>query len=97
MDRTAETLTWVAGLALVGVAAMVLAVLVGRMLRRRMQSDEPREPFTLEDLRRLRASGQITEQEFHAMRAIVVARVRERIEEEEATSSDGSASDVGPS
>ncbi len=57
-------------------AAAVVALFVGRMIRNRMMRPERPAAFTLEDLRQMRAEGQITEQEFTAMRAMVLAQTR---------------------
>ena len=58
----------VAAVAAVGGYYLVVAV------RRWTQRDERVEAFTLQDLRDMRARGDINEQEFSAMRAAILAR-----------------------
>ena len=53
-----------------------LRVLSGLGVRKWAQREEPVGSFTLEDLRDLRARGQITEQEFAALRAALLSDLR---------------------
>jgi hypothetical protein len=63
------------GLWLMLAAAAILAgLLLALAIKRRLQRDELPEPFTLEDLRKLRANQDITEQEFVALRARLLGR-----------------------
>ncbi len=60
------------------VAVAILVALLGGLIAARLRawsrSDHAAEPFTLQDLRNLRASGQITPQEFETMRAALLGR-----------------------
>lgn len=61
-------------------AAIVVAgcgIYVALAVRRWARTDEPAaEPFTLQDLRDLRARGEITEREFQVLRAEMIGAVR---------------------
>lgn len=71
-DVFARVLPWLAALvALVAVGALVVWA-IRRWLDR---GAEPPEGFTLHDLRRLRASGQLTEEEFDRAKASVIGRL----------------------
>jgi hypothetical protein len=66
---------WLGMIALAAVVIVVIAVFVRRRLLR--NDDDPTsavQPFSLGDLRKLRASGQMTEEEFQRARAGVLAR-----------------------
>jgi len=73
MPDTSELVSWSGLLLVLGVPAIILGWLGARALKRRLlrhQSSE--QPFTIQDLRDMRSRGQITEQEFEAMRAAVL-------------------------
>jgi len=73
MPDTSELVSWSGLLLVIGIPAIILCWLGARALKRRLlrhQSSE--QPFTIQGLRDLRARGQITEQEFEAMRAAVL-------------------------
>jgi hypothetical protein len=91
MSSTADALFWIAGLTVASVATLVAGVVVGRMLRRRLQAPPRRPTFTLEDLRQLRATGQISEQEFETMRAIVLERTQAELTRDQPGAGDASA------
>ena len=60
--------------------AIVFLAVVG-WYRRRLLSDEgtsSAEPWTLDDLRRLRADGSLTEDEYQRMRAAMIAAYQQR-------------------
>jgi hypothetical protein len=66
---------WLGMIALAAVVIVVVAVFVRRRLLR--SDDDPTsavQPFSLGELRQLRASGQMTEEEFQRARAGVLAR-----------------------
>lgn len=56
----------------VGIAALVIGLFVSRAIRRRMERSSGRPAFTLDDIRAMRESGQISEAEFRAMRAAIL-------------------------
>jgi uncharacterized membrane protein len=62
---------WTAVVVVVALAGFGVAVAV----RRWMSREEPIETFTFQDLREMRARGDISEQEFAAMRAALLARM----------------------
>ncbi len=75
MPDTSELVSWSGLLLGLGVPAIILCWLGARALKRRLlrhQSSE--QPFTIQDLRDMRSRGQITEQEFEAMRAAVLQK-----------------------
>jgi uncharacterized protein YneF (UPF0154 family) len=58
---------------LLGVAiVMILGTFAARRWRQRLLDSQQTPPFTLQDLRDMKASGQITEEEFRAMRAALL-------------------------
>jgi hypothetical protein len=62
---------WVMLAAILGVAGTRLALAV----RRRFRTDPPTQTFTLQDLRELRDKGELSEQEFAALRALTLSRM----------------------
>ncbi len=56
-------------------AAAVAGYLVVLAVRRWSQQEEPAATFTFQDLRDMREKGQITDQEFAAMRAALLAEM----------------------
>jgi hypothetical protein len=73
---------WFAAAALAAVCGLYLAVAV----RRWAQSEKPVGSFTLQDLRELRARGEISEQEFAALRTALLAEVQRAPEAEHPSS-----------
>lgn len=62
---------WVAVLAAV---ALAVVFFISRWMRSRMFASKASDPFTLQDLRELRAAGQITETEYESMRSSLLGR-----------------------
>ena len=58
-----------------GVGALLLGILAARFAKKRWQTSTPREAFTIQDLREMYQRGEITTQEYEAMRATIIARV----------------------
>ena len=70
---------YIAVIGVVGVGGLLLAVWMTRGFRKRIQSDDaPAGAFSLEDLRKLLNTGQITREEFETMRATLIKRVQTR-------------------
>jgi hypothetical protein len=69
-------LYWNAGLLLLAAIAIFVGLIVARVLRNRFSDSGTTAPFTLQDLRELRASGQISDREYETMRAAIVGSVR---------------------
>ncbi|MEW6253128.1 MAG: SHOCT domain-containing protein [Planctomycetota bacterium] len=63
---------WFAAVAVLALAGFYIAVAI----RRWTQRDEPVENFTLQSLREMRARGELSEQEFTAMRAVLLAQAK---------------------
>jgi hypothetical protein len=60
----------------VGVGALLLGVVVARQVAKRLRGAAPAaEAFTIDDLCEMRRRGQITEQEYQAMRSVTIARM----------------------
>ena len=72
MSRTAELLWYILGVGVLGVGALLIGMVVGRLVRKRLRSDEPTEAFTIQDLREMRTRGVITQQEYESMRAAII-------------------------
>jgi hypothetical protein len=73
MRNISELLWSILLITVIGVGALLIVV-AARTYRKRMRSEAPDEPFTLQELRELRAAGDITQAEYEAMRAAIVAR-----------------------
>lgn len=63
---------WVMLAAVLAIGGLRIAVVI----RRRLHAAESPPPFTLQDLRDMRARQEITEQEFNALRAGLLAQLR---------------------
>lgn len=61
--------------AIVAVAALIATFLVARAFRRRVAATSEEPAFTLQELRHMHDRGQITKQEFEAMRAALIGAV----------------------
>ncbi len=62
-------------LAVAGLAILAtIALFVVRAVRRWTRDTPSSETFTMQDLRTMRASGQISEAEFQSMRALILGR-----------------------
>lgn len=72
------------------IAMVVIGGIVLYLIRRSLNRPDgaAAEPFTLEDLRRMRAQGQMTDDEFEKARAAMIGRLTER-------GNDGAVSDNG--
>jgi hypothetical protein len=55
-------------------ALVAVGFLAALAVRRWMQREEPVQTFTFQDLRDMRARGEISESEFAAMRAVLLAQ-----------------------
>lgn len=67
-------LVWFGGML---VAALIAGYIIVRIVRRRsMDGGAAKEAFTLQDLREMRAAGQISESEFESMKAGLIGRLR---------------------
>jgi hypothetical protein len=75
MSQASDLLWYIAWLTVLGVAAIVVAFLIARAVKRRLGREPHVEPFTIQDLRRMRDTGSITSQEYEAMRAALVAQM----------------------
>lgn len=68
-------------LLLIGISAVLILLIIGglvcvRLVRgRTAAAAESGEPFSLQDLRDMRAAGQITDREFESMRAALLGRL----------------------
>ncbi len=71
MDEYAGLLGWLA----VVVAAILVGFIVVMTVRRWAHQEVQAEAFTFQDLRDMRARGEITEQEFKAMRDTLLAQM----------------------
>ena len=76
MPRTTELLWYILGIGVIGVGTLLLGILAGRLVRKRLRSDQPTEPFTIQDLREMREREEITPQEYQAMRAAIIGRLK---------------------
>ncbi len=73
-SRFGDVLPWLVAL-LVLVCAGAVAIHVARRMARK--ADAPPEGFTIQDLRRLHGSGQLSDEEYERARAAVIGRVRQ--------------------
>lgn len=74
MPDAADLLS-ILGMLALAAAAAVAGLFVALAVRRWSQRDEPAPNFTFQDLREMRARGDISESEFAAMRAALLAGV----------------------
>ncbi len=63
-------------------------------VRRWSRRDTPAEPFTVQDLRDMRARGEITEREYMAMRAALIGRMGIDSHRDELSPPDGASEDT---
>ena len=75
MPQTSEPLWYIVWITLIGVGGMLIGLIIARVLKKRLRREEPAQAFTLDDLRQMRARGQITGAEYEAMRAAIIADV----------------------
>lgn len=81
-DNTAKALRvglWVMVAAILGIGG----VLVAQRVRNWSRTDEKPSFFTLQDIREMRARGEISEQEFNDLRAAILGRAAEGLREPE--------------
>ncbi len=71
MESAFTIFIWIAALAAAALLAWIAAVFASRAIKQSMSAKTP-EPFTLQDLREMLASGQITETEFNTMRGAIL-------------------------
>ncbi len=74
MPRTGELLWYVLWITLIAVGALLIAIIASRIVRKRLEPPDRSPSFTLQDLRELRDSGQITGPEYEAMRAAIIGQ-----------------------
>lgn len=91
MSPTVQLLFWLAALA----AAVVLLAFILLQIRRRMLSDAPTggagAELTLEDIRRLKQRGEISEREHRVLRAAAMARLGVEVDQAKAADDDDEA------
>jgi hypothetical protein len=75
MSDASDLLWYIALLGITGVSALLIALVVSRFVRRRLHQRASTQAFSLEDLRRMRDGGRITQPEYEAMRAAVIAEM----------------------
>ena len=75
MLQVSDLMQYIVWLGVLGVAALVIGVVAARLLRKRLQTEPRTDAFSLNDLRRMRAEGSITQEEYEAMRAAIIARL----------------------
>jgi|GEM_PF-4449486 len=63
---------YIVGIGAAGAAVLCLVVLVARVFKKRLRNDRTPAPFTIQDLRDLRDRGDISQEEFNAMRNAVI-------------------------
>ncbi|MEP0846364.1 MAG: SHOCT domain-containing protein [Phycisphaerae bacterium] len=62
-------MTQIAVIGVVAISAGVMGYFVSRAIRRRLERSAAQAPFSLNDLRRMRDSGELTQAEYAAMRS----------------------------
>ena len=75
MPQITQILWYILIIGVIGVGVILLGVIAARLLKKRLNTTPPAEPFTIQDLREMRRRGEITEQECDAMRAATIARM----------------------
>jgi uncharacterized membrane protein len=73
--RELEIIVWCGILTVLMAAMIVVIVLGGRRLKRRLRDDSVAEPFTMQSLRDLRDRGEVTPDEYEKVRAALLGRV----------------------
>lgn len=69
------------GLFMMFAVVAVLAIagyLIAMVVRGRLLREQPQEAFTLQDLRQLQARGEISNEEYERMRAVILGKAAER-------------------
>lgn len=75
MPQDGELLWYTVWIGVIGVGAMLIGVLASRAIRKRLRGGSTTETFTVQDLREMRNGGEITQQEYEAMRAAIIGRL----------------------
>jgi hypothetical protein len=66
------------------VALVIVGIVLVRMVRARIRGTHATESFTLDDLRKLRAAGELSDAEYERMRAMLIgSRPAARIDDNE--------------
>lgn len=80
-DATIRLAMWVSVLIIIAVAGFAVASLVRKRMNDAMQETGVGSPtdFTLSDLRRMRAEGQITDEEFERAKGRIVAMTQAKL------------------
>ena len=76
MPQSSELLWYVGGIGVAGAGAMLVAILVSRVLAKRLGRDSPTLTFTLQDLREMRDRGELNEREYDAMRSTIIRQTK---------------------
>lgn len=87
-----DLLPWL-GLILLLVAALAATIFIGRRMTRR-DDDASDQPFTLQSLRELHASGQLSDEEFQRAREAMIGRIRASTDESTDDTSDADTPDA---
>ena len=75
MNPTVSDLMWrIVWITAGALAALLVAFVVGRLVRRNLSSSNHQPAFTIQDLREMRDAGQISESEYQAMRSAIVGQ-----------------------
>jgi hypothetical protein len=72
MSQASQLLWYILWVSVIGVSAVLIAVIVARLLAKRLGRQTRTQAFTIQDLRQMRSRGEITEQEYQAMRTTVI-------------------------
>lgn len=64
----------VAGMGILLVVLLVAGYIVVRMVRGRLHKEAPLETFTLQDLRDLKAQGQLSDAEYDRLRSMLIGQ-----------------------
>jgi hypothetical protein len=75
MPETTRLLWYILIIGVVGVGALLSGILAARLVKRWLHGAPPGEPFTVQDLREMHQRGEITEQEYQAMRTKIISRL----------------------
>lgn len=76
---------WIMFAAVIAIAGAYLALAVKRWYFR---DDQPRETFTLQDLREMKKRGEISDHEFHAMRTALLGKYAQDVPDDRDNQSD---------
>ncbi len=96
MSQTAQLMWYILVLGVVGVGALLVAILASRLFKKRSARGTDLVPFTIQNLRDMRRRGEITEKEFEAMRAVTIAQMTTPESPEQGDPSAGDRKDRQP-